>query len=163
MRLFNNDHCVYIDNEELKCISSDPSNTGNIKILQLNIWGITSKQSDLGRLLQQGAMNKVDVALLCETWLRTETKNSISIPRYSFESLERKGKKGGGVEILISEHRKYRRVEVSCSHLTTIKTIAVELKCDRQNILLASCYRSPNSCATQFVNEFMTLIEVLQK
>ena len=100
----------------------------------------------------------MDVALLCETWLRVETKNAISIPRYSFESLERKG---GGVGILIEEHRKYRRVDVSSCELSTFETIAIELKCDKQNILLASCYRSPNSSATQFVNEFVTLMELL--
>ena len=34
-----------------------------------------NKQSELNKLLHAGSTNKVDVALLCETWLRVETVN----------------------------------------------------------------------------------------
>ena len=58
--------CVYIDHIEY---SELEKNEGCLSILQLNVRGLINKQSELNKTLTQKGENKVDVALLCETWL----------------------------------------------------------------------------------------------
>ena len=100
------DNCSYICYDELSSI--DPNND-SLCILQLNTQGLINKQSDLNKLLHAGSMNKVDVALICETWLRQDTVKLVDIPHYTLVSKERKGKKGGGVCILTRDGLKVRR------------------------------------------------------
>ena len=61
--------------------------------MQLNIRGFINKQSTLNQLLVNRSENKVDAVLLCETWLRKETKTQINIPNFDFVGKERTGKK----------------------------------------------------------------------
>ena len=70
--------------------------------------GLINKQSNLNKLLNAGDTNKVDVALLCETWLRKDTTKFVNIPNYTLLSNERVGKKGGGVGILMRDGLKFR-------------------------------------------------------
>ena len=99
------DNCSYISYEKL--CSTDHTND-SLSILQLNMRGLINKQSDLNKLLHAGSTNKVDVALLCETWLRQDTVKFIDIPQYTLISKERKAKKGGGVCILTRDSLKIR-------------------------------------------------------
>ena len=99
------DNCSYISYDDL--CSMDCTND-SLSILQLNMQGLINKQSDLNKLLHAGSTNKVDVALLCETWLRAETVKFIDIPHYTLLSKEKKGKKGGGVCILTRDEMKIR-------------------------------------------------------
>ena len=71
------DSCSYISHDELHEIdlASD-----SLSILQLNMRGLINKQSDLNKLLHAGRTNKVDVALLCETWLRKDIAKLVNIP-----------------------------------------------------------------------------------
>ena len=65
--------CEYVvpgeDNTEL--LSSSPT---DLNVLQLNIRGLLNKQDRLLPLLHE---HKVDIALLCETWLNNKTEQLI--------------------------------------------------------------------------------------
>ena len=69
-----------------------------------------SKQSDISKLIQNctNSEKKIDVVLLCETWVTNTTKNLIRIPGYNYVGLERSEKKGGGVGTLISKELRYK-------------------------------------------------------
>ena len=95
-----NDNCSYTDYDDY--ITLDKQNT-DLTVLQLNIRGLINKQTELRSLLEREYANKVDVALLCETWVRLENINRVNITGYVFESKERKGKRGGGVGIFVRE------------------------------------------------------------
>ena len=84
------DKCSYLTMEEYNSLQV---NANDLAILQLNIHGLINKQADLNKILMDGSINKVNVALLCETWLRTETTRFINIPSYSYVGKERKGNK----------------------------------------------------------------------
>ena len=86
-------NCDYIETESFL---SETKSDCSLVIMQLNIRGLLSKQSALCKLLSNGSTNKVDVVLLCETWLRKETNKLVNIPNYHFVGKERQGKKGGG-------------------------------------------------------------------
>ena len=61
------------------------------------------------RLLTQVTRDhRVDVALLCETWVTEQTKKLINIPGYQFVGMECTVKKGGSVGILVANNLKFK-------------------------------------------------------
>ena len=120
-----NDVCSYVDD----CKTNSPD--GSLIIMQLNIRGLTGKQFLLKELIKEGNTNKVDVVLLCETWLRAETKNKISIPGFFFIGKEQVGKKGGGVGILIRDNLVYKRLPDLEKTSNVFEHITIELKSDK--------------------------------
>ena len=88
--LLSLDNCVYLDMEEY---DKTTLKTDDLNVLQLNVCGLINKQAELNKILTDGSINKVNVALLCETWLRSQTKILINLPTYSYIGKERKGKK----------------------------------------------------------------------
>ena len=131
----------------------------DLVVLQLNIRGLINKQTDLHKLLSNGSTNKVDVVLLCETWLRKETNKLINIPNYQFVGKERQGKKGGGVGILISNDLKYRHRDDLDSTNDDFEHITIELKGDKKQALIMSCYRAPNTNVNQFLESYQRLTD----
>ena len=69
-----NDYCTYLDYEEYDELSSKGQ---NLSIIQLNIRGLLGKQNDLSSLIKKRNENKIGAVLLCETWVRTETKKLV--------------------------------------------------------------------------------------
>ena len=152
------DSCSYISNDELQDFSL---HNGSFSVLQLNMRGLINKQSDLNKLLHAGDINKVDVALLCETWLRKETMKLVNIPGYTVFSKEQIGKKGGGVCILVKNGLKFRHRQDLEFDGSVLENIVVELKGDKEPLLLASCYRAPNSDQLEFIAAYTALLNKL--
>ena len=149
------DDCVYLDPTELNDIQASPS---DLTVLQLNVRGLINKQSDLTKIMEYGGKNKVNVALLCETWLRQDTKNLVNIPDYNIVSKEQMGMKGGGVSILIQSDLKYQHradLEIDSDYL---EHVIAELKSDKRPILLVSCYCAPNTDQVQFLKDYKSLL-----
>ena len=66
------DTCDYIEIDETKDISFSQY---DLSILQMNIRGLLSKQRELSRLLfDLTGDRKIDVVILCETWLTKESE-----------------------------------------------------------------------------------------
>ena len=74
-----NDDCDYISFDDCSSIACS---TSDLKVIQLNIHGLISKQGDLSRLLSGCLEKKIDVVILCETWLNSTITNLINIPGY---------------------------------------------------------------------------------
>ena len=85
------DRCDYFELDDNKCWISNP---GDLTILQLNIRGLFGKQNELRNILNSicGA-NKIDIALLQETWLTSDNKNKLNIPGYKHFAAHRPNKK----------------------------------------------------------------------
>ena len=151
----------YIDVGEL---STSKSPQGNLNIIQLNVRGLISKQSKLSELI-----NKVEKSLdlhaliLCETWLTPETKNLIKQSNFTYSGIERKEKKGGGVGFLIKNNLIFREridLKINAAHW---EHHIIEIKCRGKNLLLASIYRPPNTQIAEFLNEYESLLQKLNK
>ena len=95
--------CAYIDHIEY---SELEKKEGCLSILHLNVRGLINKQSELNKILTWKGENKVDVALLCKTWLQKETNSQIKFPNYTFFSKVCQKKKGGGVGLLLHDDLK---------------------------------------------------------
>ena len=80
-----NDKCDYIDPNS--CTNLNP-NDYNLIVLQLNIRSILSKQTELKQLLHALANknSRVDILLLCETFLNKKTTKLVNIPNYTLIS-----------------------------------------------------------------------------
>ena len=76
-----NDKCDYIESE--KCIDLNPNNL-NLIVLQLNISNILSHQTEIKTLLNdlETRNSRVDIVLLCETFLNKQTIKLVKIPNY---------------------------------------------------------------------------------
>ena len=79
------DNCIYVDHEEYDSIPIHPL---KLSVMQLNIRGLINKQSDLIKLMDNGSTNKVDIALLCETWLRADSKKLVALPSHTYVGKE---------------------------------------------------------------------------
>ena len=106
---------------------------------------------------------KTDVVLLCETWLSKESESLVSIDNYKFFSIPRKSRIGGGVAILTDKSLRSRLrpdLHVESIHL---EHVVVELKTDRDNILLVLGYRPPNANYKVFIQEYTALLKKIKK
>ena len=73
------DKCDYIDIEG--CVNLNP-NCYNLIVLQLNIRSLLSNQSMLKQLLRdlENRKSKVDLILLCETFLTSQSHRLVNFP-----------------------------------------------------------------------------------
>ena len=85
------DNCICVDCSEYDAIPIHPS---KLTVMQLNIRGLINKQSELIKLMDNRSTNKVDIALLCETWLRADSRRFVNLQSHHYISKERVGKKG---------------------------------------------------------------------
>ena len=105
-----NDKCNYVD---IEGTSKLYPNNYNLAVLQLNIRSILAHQQELKQLLVNlvNHNSRIDVVLLCETFLSKNTINMINIPGYMHIGNYRKDCKGGGVLILLKNSIPYIRRE----------------------------------------------------
>ena len=77
-----NDKCDYVDPQKAKNLN--PSGL-NLVVLQLNIRSILSHITELKRLLHilETKNSRVDIILLCETFLNKTTEKLVKIPGYT--------------------------------------------------------------------------------
>ena len=103
-----NDKCDYMDIEN--CANLNPNNY-NLIVLQLNIRSLLSHQHDLSQLIRttENKNSRIDIILLCKTFLSKNTYNMVKICGFTHVSNFRKDKKGGGVSILVRDGIAYRR------------------------------------------------------
>ena len=128
--------CNYIYSEDIDL------DTTSMNILHWNIRGLLNKQDGITRLIRSlGGINKVNVVCLNETWLRSETSNMVSIPGYNFVSKHHKGKKGGGLGILISKEMHFRDLSMDLNLDTEIEYMTTEIKCKQNSVIVVNMYR----------------------
>ena len=153
-----NDHCDYF---EVDTGNSWISNSEDLIYIQLNIWGLINKQGDLINLINKIAgSHKVDVITLQETWITNANVHLINFPRYKHYGLHRKGRKGGGVSVLVNNEltsHEYNSLNVNENHL---ESCFVEIKLQDKKLLVGSIYRPPNTDDRKF-NENM--LKILKK
>ena len=103
-----NDKCDYMNIEN--CTDLNPNNY-NLIVLQLNICSLLSHQHELNQLIRTTEKKnaRIDIILLCETFLSKNTYNMVKISGFTHLCNFRKEKKGGGVSILVRNGIAYRR------------------------------------------------------
>ena len=112
-----------------------------------------SKQNDLSKLITSCFKDqKIDIVLLCETWVTKETKKLINIPGYDYIGVERINKKGGGVGLLVAKELHYRELSEMNKITDSYEGCFLEICTKGRNIICGSVYRPPNTDIRSFQN-----------
>ena len=148
--------CDYISHDDLHSIKST---TNDLMVLQFNIRGLLSKLSTLSSIINACSTNsKVNVILLYETWLTSDTKDLVKISGYEFVGIERENKKGGGVRILISDELHYKRINKYNSVSNHLESLFVVILSKGKHVICGSMYRPPNSDLQAFHNDITNIM-----
>ena len=149
-----NDNCDYVD--LASCLNLNP-NDFNLVVLQLNIRSLLSKQTELRQLIQdlENKNSKVDLILLCETFLNEANTKLVNILNYTLFTNNRHDHKGGGTGILVRKgitvkSRKDLEENVPKVIESTFAKITAK---DGKRIVIGSLYRPPNSSLLEFINK----------
>ena len=78
---FKIDNCEYMDYSTDYDLVIDDS---KLNIIQFNIRGLLNKQSELCDLLNNCIGDKINVAILNETWIKKSNLNRIDLPGYNY-------------------------------------------------------------------------------
>ena len=151
------DSCDYVDGQFCSRIS-------DLCIVQLNIRGICSKQSQLKNLIDTCVKDRSpDIIIISETWL-TPFSPEIKIPGYEFCHKDRKSKRGGGVTLLLANNIRYKMLDATKSNSCTFEHLSVEIDLrNNQKLLVSSIYRPPNSPENDFIDHYSKFVCDLKK
>ena len=84
----------------------------------------------------------------------------VHIPNYKFIGKHRTNKKGGGVGLLVHEQLHFKtRNDIGLDYDSDLENQFIELKARKQNIVIGSLYRPPNSKEKIFLRDYRNLIE----
>ena len=155
------DSCDYIDTVDTQSLEVEPT---DLTVLHLNIRGLLGKQKELSKFLfELMGKNKIDMIILCETWLTKESEKRVNMLGYTYHGHYRKHKRGGGVGFLISDEINYSaRPEFDCmdSH---VEASFIELLFKGKNLLIGSLYHPPNTNPKDFLDTYKKLTEQIQQ
>ena len=155
-----NDKCDYIDIES--CTNLNP-NFYNMIVLQLNVRGLLSSQSALTQLLidLEKKNSRVDIVLLCETFLNKRTAQTVRVPGYTLVSKERTHKKGGGTGILVRNQISYKkRADLDAITNNEVESTHIEIIAkNSKSIIVGSLYKPPDGNNRNFTDMVTDIIE----
>ena len=135
---------------------------GDLTIIQLNVRGITSKQTKVKELIDTSIKsNTPDIILLCETWLNPFSPG-LTIAGYDTYQNDRIGKKGGGVAILVSTRLRHQRIQTS--DYSSFESLFIEILINpTKKLICGSVYRPPNTNLEQFLTEYEEMLREVKK
>jgi len=156
---WNPSSCRYLTTDELASIGVSK---GSLTITQLNIRSLKKNFEHLKSYLNTFNTSP-QVIMLSETWLKEEEEKFYELPGYTFISLPRQNKIGGGVAIYISNKLSFKtRADLKTDLTDECEYIAVEVSHSKNNsIILISMYRPPNTDLAKFNLKFNRLLEII--
>ena len=154
-----NDRCDYI---ELDHCTNLNQNNYNLITMQLNIRSILAHQQELSQLLRnlERKGSRVDIVLLCETFLTKKTEKMVDIPGYKLIGNHRPTRKDGGVCILLNENIPYkRRHDLDIFEEGILESVFMEIRAQNgKKIIVGSMYKPPNAKSKQLIDGLETRI-----
>ena len=126
----------------------------NLVVLQLNIRSILSHVTELKMLIHilETKNSRVDIILLCKTFLNKTTEKLVKIPGYTLICNSRSESKGGGTAILLRNSINYkRRKDIEVFEEKCVESTIIEITTkDGKKIIVGSMYHPPNTDPTNF-------------
>ena len=136
--------------------------SNDFSMIQLNIRGISSKIGDLKYLIDKTfETGHPDCVLLCETWLCPNSP-PVNIAGYRFVHTDRINKKGGGVDILISDSTKFKERTDIVLENNDCESCFIEVQTRNKPLIVGSIYRPPNSSIETFVSQLELLLKKIK-
>lgn len=147
-----------------------PENLHNMsfqyKVMHLNIQGLNSKFEEFKILLAQmdEIQVKMDVILLCETFINDYNAALFNLPGYNLIYKNRKHMVKGGVAIYIRDTIQFKiRDDLSLFKEGEFESVFIET-CDKHHpAIIGEIYRIPNTNAQLSLERFTTTLNKLEK
>ena len=135
---------------------------GDLTVIQLNVRGITSKQTKVKELIDTSIKsNTPDIVLLCETWLNPFSPG-LAIAGYDTYRNDRIGEKGGGVAILVSTCLRHQGIQTL--NYSSLEGIFIEILINpTKKLICGSVYRPPNTNLEQFLTEYEEMLREIKR
>ena len=148
-----------------ECDNLNPNNH-NLIVMHLNIRSVLSHQHELCELIRSTEQknSRIDVILLCETFLSSKTKSMANIPGFSHICNHHKSKKGGGISITLHEEIPYKhRLGLDIFEEGLTESVFVEIRSKNgKQIIVGSMYKPPNVNIDQFSNNLSTIVNKIK-
>ena len=157
------DKCDYIDLDSSNNLNP---NGLNLIIRQLNVRGLLSNEDGIRQLLAnlKCKNSKVDIMILCETFLRDCTVHQVNILGYNLISNHRQHGNRGGVAILVRDgiiHKCRRDLDTFDGKI--VESVFIEtISKSGKKIIMGSIYRPPNVNPNLFITAVMELTSKLK-
>ena len=134
------------------------------KFFLSNACSLTNKMDELHYVLQH---NNVDIAVITESWLKTEQEGISQLPEYKTYNKNRQGQDGGGVSVLIKNDIPSSVIQVDTSNLEIIwiSVRPVWLPRSISAIIIAAVYFPPKATAEtrdSLTKHIVTTAQMLQ-
>lgn len=156
----------YLDIEEIPGKFPLHDNNYLYQALHLNIHSVPEKIDQLKNMLHQFQNIKIefDFILLCETFLKDNTKNLYNIPGYTLVCKNRQVLAKGGVAIYVRDNIPFKiREDLSVFHEGEFETIFIETTGANHRTIVGEIYRIPNTSETASIERFEVLLNRLQQ
>ena len=101
--------------------------------------------------------------ILAESWLTSKNTNLIKIAGYKFYGINRPHKKGGAIGILINDQYKFKPRKDIEFKSDVMENCVLELETKHRNLLISSIYRAPNTNDKNFVQDYNSFVNRLNK
>lgn len=132
------------------------TNRNNLKIVYWNAQSISKKIIEFYDFLKN---NNIDVALVCETWLKRDTK-LLNNTNFSIYRLDRECTNHGGVAIFVKKSVKHKSLQYY--NTKVIEAIGIEIFCkNNRTISLISAYYPGTNASSENFNHFRSDIRLL--
>ena len=106
--------------------------------------------------------NKIDVVIICESWVTVETKHLVNIPGYDYIGIERHSKRGGGVGFLVAKKLHYKHLADYDLMEPCIEQCMLNITVKGRNMICGSIYRPPNTDTKTFLQQFKGTMEKIK-
>ena len=138
----------------------------NFSLVHLNVRSLPRHHTELDCYLK-ALERPFTVIGISETWLNENNFTFYSIEGYSMECVNRFGRQGGGVSILIQERIDYVKRADLCHSTDFIECVFVEVFKGKINsnkhIIVGVIYRPPNTNLEDFNNLLNDILESVQR
>lgn len=135
-----------------------------LSILHLNSQSLNRKFEKIIDFLRT-LKKKFKVIAITETWLKNTDNNTVNIEGYNMFSINRIGKRGGGVALYIDVNLNCKIVEQKTIIIPDLlEILTVEIIMDKcKNILISSIYRPPGCNVELFTEKIIEMLESAKK
>ena len=129
---------------------------GNVCVLHFNIRSLIKNLGNL-RLLLNGFERlgkRIDIVLLCETFLNNVNSNLVALEGYNFFEIHRNHKSGGGVGIYVRDDIPcHINNEICCFDEGSFESLFCDAVVNGKKFLIGDIYRTPNSNEAEYLKK----------
>ena len=142
----NNVNCLSLDANQFSSLINEQCN--NLSVLSFNIRSFFKNSVEFLATINN---NNIDVVVLTETWLNSDTEELCNIQGYTGFHNYRKSKKSGGVSIFVNNNLKCDELNINVSN-DTIECLGVKIYCkdSLKWVNVIGIYRPPSGLINSF-------------